>query len=141
MAANQHCLLEEMAMTPVCDMTWDCSNEEEVSLKGKFMNAFFHLYKGAELHPPESWLGERRKRRENLVKNKLPSLAQKGVIKIIQEPQIKSKAALHLEVKVVWESARERLYRNTLLTVVINKQFLSPHILYVLFSRIIIRIL
>lgn len=75
------------------------------------------------------------------MKNKSLSLAQKGVVKIIQEPQIKSKAELHLEVKVVWESAKERLYRNTLLTVVINKPFSSPHILYVLFSRIIIRIL
>lgn len=67
---------------------------------------FFHLQKSTELHPTESWLGKRRKRKNTLLKNKLLSLAQKGVIKVIQESQIKSRTEFHLEVNIVWKRER-----------------------------------
>lgn len=107
MSVNQHCIAEELLTMIMWDVTWDCFKElEMMCLKANFVSVFFHLYKGAELHPTESWLGKRRKRKKTLLKNKLLSLAQKGVIKIIQEPQIKSRTEFHLEVNIVWERER-----------------------------------
>lgn len=108
MSVNQHCIAEELLTMLMWDVTWDCFKElEMMCLKGNFMSAFFfHLHKSTELHPTESWLGKRRKRKKTLLKNKLLSLAQKGVIKIIQESQIKSRTEFHLEGNIVWKRER-----------------------------------
>lgn len=92
-------------------------------------------YRAAHL---ESWFGERRKRREKPLKNKYLSLAQKNTTKIIQQTHIRSRVELHLEVKEVWEKARERFYRNKLLMMMKTKRLSSPRLGYVLLSFIFI---
>lgn len=68
------------------------------------------------------------------MKNKFLSSTQKNIMKIIQRTQIRSRIECHLEVKKVWEQAREGFYRNKLLIMMKKKPFSRLHTGYVLFS-------
>lgn len=104
----------------------------------KIHKCLFCLHKGVELHIVESLFGEKRKKKEKVLQNKLLSTAQKNITKFIQGTQVRSRIERHLEVKVMWRRARERLYRNKLLLMMISKLFSSPRVLCVLFSLVFI---